>query len=209
MRFPTRSLVVLALAGCNTSGSRPEMAVAKTLPCATASGGLFPDSTLRKQEAWYGKHLRALRGTSLCPASSPSTEAYRFLWLRSFHHPVLVAAERTGGRATLRVVESSGAGGYEPGRVTVDTAFALTEDQWASLVHAVDSASFWNPAVSRPDSMVGVDGAEWIFEGVRSGRYRAEDVWSPGTRGMHLPFRALGITFLRLAGRLPVESELY
>src|SRR5258708_39333972 len=50
---------------------------------------------------WYAKHLKALHEPSLWEmAQDPKAEAYRFLWLRSFHHPIAVRL----------VVRSSGSG---------------------------------------------------------------------------------------------------
>src|SRR6267378_2766004 len=69
---------------------------------------------------WYSKHLRALREPSLWETSQLdlTAEAYRFLYLRSFHHPIsvrlVVAQDKT---ATLISKETHGKGGYEPGRL--------------------------------------------------------------------------------------------
>lgn len=38
-------------------------------------------------------------------------EIYRFLWLRTFHHPIAVAAVALEGGAQLRFVELDGRGG--------------------------------------------------------------------------------------------------
>src|SRR4051812_24222793 len=203
------SFALLGTFSCDRSAGRASLHVAATIPCAAFPGSLFPDSGLRRKEIWYGKHFRAFGVSSLCPTSSKSTEAYRFVWLRSFHRPVLVLVERTNDRTTLRAEELSGAGGYDPGHIVADTTFALSDEQWASVTQAVDAASFWNPHAVPADSLSGLDGAQWIVEGVRSGRYRAEDVWTPQTRTEYAAFRQLGIRLLRAAGRLPGDAEVY
>src|SRR5271169_2890576 len=62
---------------------------------------------------WYAPHLSAMREPSLWELSkSQSTQSYRFLWLRTFHHPVsarLTVAGDGSGELSIKVL--SGAGG--------------------------------------------------------------------------------------------------
>lgn len=63
---------------------------------------------------WYSKHLKALEEPSLLGlAKNPSLQSYRFVWLRTFHHPVIVRLDiMADGTGDLTVKVASGAGGY-------------------------------------------------------------------------------------------------
>jgi hypothetical protein len=72
---------------------------------------------------WYSSQLRAMKEPSLSTAS-PSEQAttYRFTWLRTFHHPLVARFVLDGsGAGTLYVKMADGAGGYQPGKVIVDS----------------------------------------------------------------------------------------
>src|SRR5215204_1130025 len=63
---------------------------------------------------WYSNHLRAMEEVALTSLLDED-ESYRFLWLRSFHHPITIHVWRTGVDQFIVVKEVSGAGGYKPG----------------------------------------------------------------------------------------------
>src|SRR5262245_46652627 len=44
---------------------------------------------------WYSRHLRAMNEVAL-PFLVNDDESYRFLWLRTFHHPVAIHLWRSG-----------------------------------------------------------------------------------------------------------------
>jgi hypothetical protein len=68
------------------------------------------------KDYWYAMYLTALRERPLCCNSSGSAEVYRFTWLRTFHHPVVISLEHDlKGRWLMHTKVTSGAGGYEPG----------------------------------------------------------------------------------------------
>ena len=64
---------------------------------------------------WYSKQPKALDEPSLWTLSKTQKEqSYRFLWLRTFHHPAAVRIDVNGtSRLTTKI--ASGAGGYAPG----------------------------------------------------------------------------------------------
>jgi hypothetical protein len=68
---------------------------------------------------WYAVHLKALHEPSLWELSqNPNVEAYRFLWVRTFDHPIAVRlVVRASGSGWMHVRMTSGHGGYEPGRI--------------------------------------------------------------------------------------------
>src|SRR5579862_8626489 len=95
-----------------------------------------------------------------------------FLWLRTFHHPVAVELRiRPDGSGQIISVVMTGAGGYEPGTVSMAQTVELLKeqlDQFESLVRASD---FWTLPIHDPQAKRGFDGAQWILEGVKDQKY--------------------------------------
>ena len=156
---------------------------------------------------WYSAALKALDEPSLWELSkSQKGESYRFLWLRTFHHPVSVRIDiRTDGSSQLTMRITSGAGGYGPGHLVKNTSTGLTKVQTNSFLSEVKTNGFWQ--IESPHGEPGgCDGAEWIIEGVRDGTYRIVSRWSP-TGG---PVRGLGLFMLKdLAGLKIPADEIY
>jgi len=133
---------------------------------------------------WYSKHLRALREPSFWETSQSdlTAEAYRFLYLRSFHHPIsvrlIVAQDKT---TTLVLKETNGKGGYELGRLIRNRTIHMSQIQTESFLTALNELSFWSlpPLLEAEGNVVQTDGAQWILEGVKEGRYHVVDRRSP------------------------------
>lgn len=160
---------------------------------------------------WYSRQLKALHEPSLWELSQrdPKAEVYRFLWLRSFHHPISVRlVVRSSGSGWMNSHMTSGKGGYAPGRITRYNIFWLTKSKTQSFLAALESADFWNLPTLLPakENTVNLDGAQWILEGAKNGHYRIIDRWSPETPD---PVRAIGMLALKL-GRFKLRStDLY
>jgi hypothetical protein len=135
---------------------------------------------------WYSAQLRALKEPSLLDlGKDPTAHCFRFLWLRTFHHPIAVRIEvKSDGTGALTIKEASGAGGYAPGRLIRNTNRSLSSAQVSAFLALVDRLSFWttpNPG----DDQIGLDGSQWIIEGVKGGKYHVVDGWSPKTGVAH------------------------
>jgi hypothetical protein len=152
---------------------------------------------------WYSKHLRAMKEESLYSPDNEWVESYRFLWLRSFHNPVAVRIWKCGSTRFISVKESDGAGGYEPGNLKLDRKRELTLDEWHEFRRHLDDSCYWH-LPTRDDSS-GFDGAQWIFEGVKGGRYHVVDRWTPQNGS----YRELCLYALKLSGLKLDTSELY
>jgi hypothetical protein len=172
----------------------------------------FPPGTLdgteqasHFKEEWYSGQLRALKEPSLWELSkTQKTQTYRFLWLRSFHHPISVRLDiRQDGTGLLTTKATSGQGGYKPGALVMNKTRALTKEQTTWALDRINEIGFWGlPTYEKPKESVGangektveigVDGAQWIFEGVKDGQYQVTDRWSPENGPMH----TLGIVML-------------
>lgn len=205
--------ILLFAAGC-TSGISPET---RLLPPGVPNlathphDGRFPvgiffpgrrdvDDFVR---SWYGNQLHALGEPRLGHfVDSADTDAVRFLWLRSFHHPIAVRAIRRGSRYALVGTELDGAGGYAPGRILRQDSIAITEKEWSALVAPIRSASFWAP---QPADNKGLDGAQWLVEAVEEGKLCLVDWWTPREDGPGAPVRAFGLAMVRAARIVPDE----
>jgi hypothetical protein len=187
-------------------------------PGVLAAQQYFPPGVLDKNPQLdefkansYSKHLKALREPSLWELSrlDPNAEVYRFLWLRTFHHPIAVRlVVRASGSGWIHSRVTTGRGGYEPGRISRFGVSWLRKARTQSFLQAIESANFWNltTLLEANENVVELDGAQWIIEGVRKGKYHVIGRWSPEARD---PARAIGIMALKL-GRLKVRSaEVY
>jgi hypothetical protein len=160
---------------------------------------------------WYGKQLQALQELPLCCDATDRGRVVRFIWLRSFHHPVVIRLNESmngSWRAVTKI--GTGAGGYEPGTILSQAQRTLTADQAATVVSLFNPTSwFWSTMSSTRTASVancprdpgnecvtiGVDGAQWIVE-VRDGdRYHYVDRWSPESG----PVRKLGEQLMALS----------
>lgn len=167
----------------------------------------YPSSDSFKAE-WYSTHLKALSEPSLFQlAQNPTYESYRFVWLRTFHHPVIVRLDlRTDGIVDLTLKVSNGAGGYKPGRVIQNLSRPLTREETNMFFAKLEKVNFWNLPSYENEGTEGEDGSQWIIEGVRNGKYHVVDRWTPGGG----PVRELGITLaLGLADLKIPKDDLY
>lgn len=156
---------------------------------ATAS---IPDDAHSRR--WYSSHLAAADEPSL--SCGEPARSYRFTWLRSFRHPVIVRvsvpADGRDAQAEVEAVELDGAGGYEPGAALRRSRAPLAAAQLRALQASFDALGA-TPAMQ--DRHV-LDGAEWILERRAARGHRAWSRTSPRDGALH----ALGQDMLRLSG---------
>jgi hypothetical protein len=177
--------------------------------CRATDTVYFADTPLGEREGWYGKHLRAMKEPVLCPDSM--RERYRFLWLRTFHRPIAVRVEQRPDDIRLVAKELDGAGGYGPGTIVRDTSFSLPRAQWEEFRHLLSEAQFWQlPAHWPPEEgVVGVDGSQWILEGVAGEHYHVVDRWTPEHDPRDVAFRRAVLFLLSASTIKPRDTEIY
>jgi len=125
---------------------------------------------------WYSKHLKAMDESSL-NSMAESDEAYRFLWLRTFHHPIAIRVWRKGEERNMVFKELDGSGGYEPGKLIANRTRRLTTDEWDKFIKLLRQATYWQ--LSTESKNGGRDGAQWILEGKKDKQYHLVDRWTP------------------------------
>jgi hypothetical protein len=146
----------------------------------------FPSLALDKQPelhqfrgGWYSKHLRAMDEPSLLAAANDTdSNIYRFLWLRSFHHPIALRLQiQPEGDGVLVLKVLDGAGGYEPETLSIERTLELDSDKVSFFLEGLEELHFWE--LPGPNTSLGLDGAQWVLEGAHEGRYHVVDRWSP------------------------------
>ena len=155
---------------------------------------------------WYSKHLIAM-GEPLLP-DGPG-EVYRFLWLRSFHEPIMTRITCDPQGCHLVGIRLDGNGGYEPGEVTERKERRLSDQETTRFRRLLNNVQFWREQPMPRDGLVHLDGAQWIIEGRREGRYHIWNVWSPRPTGLYADFRELCLELLRLSGLTIESSDIY
>ena len=149
---------------------------------------------------WYSKHLKAMDESSL-NSMARSDETYRFLWLRTFHHPIAIRVWRKGEESNMVFKELDGAGGYKPGKIIANRTRRLNTDEWDKFIKLLQQASYWRLPTESKNG--GKDGAQWILEGKKDERYHVVDRWSPEGGG----HREACLYLLKLSGQK--QKELY
>lgn len=198
-------LLSMVLAGC---GSTKAPAVSASVCPQPPTDGYFARDAFDRggasgasRVAWYSKLLRAMGEPSLhCETVRP---AYRFLWLRTFHHPIAVRIEARADGMHLSAVELSGASGYDPGAVARRVDRVLTATEARAFDATLTRTKVWS--VDPSEGEQGLDGAQWVIEAHDGKRQAVHDRWSPERGRM----RELGLAFLQLTGWRLSPDEIY
>ncbi len=151
---------------------------------AMSTQDFFPDGVFGDQQddplsytRWYERFLRSMGEGPLYPPAADAANAYRFLFLPTFHKPLLVRLTAKERCWCLVSKTNDGAGGYFPGPSTTESERNLAPAECVKLEQGVNRVRFWSLPVS--DGSIGCDGSQWVLEGVSPGRYHVVHRWSP------------------------------
>ncbi|MFT4112553.1 hypothetical protein [Silvibacterium sp.] len=156
-------------------------------PVCLGQAQMFPVGSLSAKSdldafknQWYSGSLHALQEGPIYPlAKDHDAECYRFLWLRSFNHPVSVRLFRNEKKQWMLALKiGGGAGGYPPGALLENDTWPMKEADVKAFLAQVEAKGFWTTPNPISDQG-GLDGSQWIIEGVKNGRYHIVDRWSP------------------------------
>ena len=125
---------------------------------------------------WFSEYLFAMKEPLLFNRKTEK-EVFRFTWLRSFHKPITIRIEKWKDRYILYWKVLDGAGGYEPGKLIVNSLRYLSQKEWSEFNGLVEKANFWKMRSGR--GAFGTDGSDWILEGLNQTDYRVVTVWYP------------------------------
>jgi hypothetical protein len=154
----------------------------------------------------YAKRLTSLNEPSLLQLSNAGGFHLRFLWLRSFHAPVVISLQQAGDQYTLTVKQLRGKDAIDSDDLAVDRTRYLTKDELATFSQLFGNVCFWNmPSISAEP--LSEDGAWWIVESVWEGRYHIVSRQSPEDG----PYRQICLYLLKLSNLESVSSpgEVY
>jgi enterochelin esterase family protein len=141
----------------------------------------------------------------LSSGKEPSDFAFRFLWIRTFHHPIAVRIQRAGSSTILRGVELDGRGGYDWGKIVKEVNRELSPAEVETVLAELSKGGFWQMEPREDRSRIGLDGATWILEGSQNGKHREVMRWCPKSGDL----RDICLSFLQLAGLTVPAEEIY
>lgn len=144
----------------------------------------FPPRTLTSRASdfqlyWYSRDMYSLGENPLWPPSSESQSVYRFTYLGSFTGPkVATLSVLPDGRGRL---ETSAFSKSRDGELIKDESL-ISEHGVTLFLSTLEEAHFWHMPTELPPNTgyIGLDGAEWLLEGVQNGSYHIVDRWCPG-----------------------------
>lgn len=152
---------------------------------------------------WYSGQLRALNEPLIFDLKSETI--YRFTWLRTFHHPVVIRVQKNKDKILLTWKMSDGAGGYSPGKLIVDETTELSSDEWNEFQKLLDKIEYWNMPTNEQSDIMGTDGSQWIIEGVQNGKYNVVDRWTP----RNSTYQELGMFLINLTDLDIPKKDIY
>lgn len=143
-------------------------------------GSLGSSAEIHKFKAgWYTSYLQALGEKPMFGFDIPKNiERYRFIWLRTFHRPVVMRVEVKEGSGTLIVKVSDGTGGFERGKLVREETRALSPRD-LEIIRAHFRVQDFFALPSFDEKNAGADGSEWIIEAQVRGRYHVVTRWTP------------------------------
>jgi len=172
------------------------------LPTLTEQGDRQVDQEMR---ASISSELRIMDEPSLWEVSQKQRrEAYRFVWLRSFHQPVAIRLMiNADGSGDLVAKILSGEGGHDAGALVTNQHSLLLPVETRSFTEKLSKANFWALSTRRFQDIYGRDGADWILEGTKEGNYHVVHRWSPpnGPYREACLYLALGLAELKIPDR--------
>jgi hypothetical protein len=106
-------------------------------------------------------------------------ETYRLLFIPSFETPASIRVWQEGGRKFIELRQLASArrprGGAQEMQKTITRP--LSEEEWGHFVGLLEKSGFW--AMPTREGDIGLDGASFLLEGQKDGRYHVVCRWSP------------------------------
>jgi hypothetical protein len=169
----------------------------------------------------YTPALKAFSEPRFCSEAllKEKYESYRFLWLRTFNHPVFIQLISRGpGNAVLIYKELDGKGGYGYGSPIVHKTLdpfkklgkgELPKDMVQGAFDIViqrAKAGVWEQPYKVDDGTIGLDGATWTIEAIKDGKCHVVERWSPEQKDV---FRWFADDLIRFSDKRFYYDEFY
>lgn len=141
------------------------------------------EKPLSSDNKYYEEQLQALKENPIGNLRSEGvTQSYRLVWLRTFHHPVVVRIDvLPDGTGRVYIKETSGQGGYEPGKLIKNDARKLTAQQTQWFVDRMRESGFWELSSNerQAENEIVLDAATWVVEGKMGDQYHVVERYAP------------------------------
>jgi hypothetical protein len=157
-----------------------------------AAADYFGGTAIADREDQYGFVLERFGERPLCTRPGWPREVYRLTWLPAWHPVIVVRVERVGTVYRLQAKQSNEASG--------DTVLLLSDAEAHDFVNQLAAARFWSLPTLDPHAPLGMDGSQWVVEGLVGGRYHVVDRWSPDREYRDGGYRRLGEWLLARSG---------
>lgn len=133
---------------------------------------------------YYGTWLSFFNEPSLLKDAleQPGKEAYRFLWLRTFHHAIVIrmdVAKNGTGNLVTKVASGEAGFGMRNQKILEDTSRQLSRMETQAFLRDLNGAGFWSIQGGEAAEIMGNDGSGWVIEGEKDGHYHVVARWSP------------------------------
>ncbi len=128
--------------------------------------------------------------------TSEDSFSFRFVCIPSFRHPMCIRIEHKKGETILYAKVTSGAGGYHPGKLVIDSKSLMSAEKYAEFRSKLQSTKFFEQTEDQEEDVS--DGNQWVFEGNDGGKYHLVNTLSGG-----ISLRGLGNFLLKEGNILP------
>lgn len=157
---------------------------------------------------WFSYQLFGLEEKSLFD-KRVENPTYRFLWLRTFHQPVLIKLQKEPTRVIYSAKITDGAGGYNSGKVITRIEKILADSVWIEFIKAVDTSTFFSLPAFENQTMRGCDGSVWILEYKDKNKYHLVSQWTPSYRKDKANISKPGLFLIKLLEVNIDEKNIY
>jgi hypothetical protein len=176
----------------------------------------------------FNRDLKSLNEPSLCSQAliEEKQESYRFLWLRSFHDPVLIQLINKGPGKAIAIYKEYGKWNENTyGSIKENKAVdALKKLRARGSTKDMEQRAFdtilerakkevWEQPFKYKETigidgsvMIGLDGATWTIEAIKDGKCHVVTRWSPEQSD---PVRQFAQTLMNLYGKRLYYDEVY
>ena len=148
--------------------------------------GIIDIDTTIPRACWREPHYSGILYTMKEPVIYTDTshnEIYRFTWVRSRDHPIIIRIEKQGGKYMLywkyRNWKYYDDVWNNPEKwLMIVKQKEVDENTWNEFKNLLSQSDFWNLVTTKNDG-INFDGARWILEGKDDTRYHVVDRFSP------------------------------
>ncbi|MCL2772057.1 MAG: copper amine oxidase N-terminal domain-containing protein [Oscillospiraceae bacterium] len=125
---------------------------------------------------WYSEQIYALGESALF--GNKEQEIYRFTQIGSFSNPFTIRIEINDDKTgILYFKQCDGPISVQAGNMIENKTKTLSSDEVEKLQDMIKKYRFWG--IPKEDKIMGLDGFDWIIEGVTNGKYHIVTRWVP------------------------------